>query len=80
MFSNSTFLHVCQQVLCQDYVRPGITEAEIKEMKAAFDLLDSDGVIPRGWNIREKPIYQGFDGDIVFWVCIRRMWVKLPFC
>ncbi|CAK9036784.1 unnamed protein product [Durusdinium trenchii] len=27
----------------QDYVRPGITEAEVREMKAAFDLLDADG-------------------------------------
>lgn len=27
----------------QDYVRPGVTEAEVKEMKAAFDLIDSDG-------------------------------------
>mmetsp|Transcript_26743 Transcript_26743/g.50281 ORF Transcript_26743/g.50281 Transcript_26743/m.50281 type:complete len:203 (+) Transcript_26743:42-650(+) len=27
----------------QDFIRPGITEAEILEMKAAFDMLDIDG-------------------------------------
>mmetsp|Transcript_73782 Transcript_73782/g.130320 ORF Transcript_73782/g.130320 Transcript_73782/m.130320 type:complete len:194 (+) Transcript_73782:112-693(+) len=28
----------------QDYIRPGVTEAEVIEMKASFDLLDSRGV------------------------------------
>ncbi|CAJ1374308.1 unnamed protein product [Effrenium voratum] len=34
---------VTQDFDLQDYVRPGITEAEIRAMKSSFDLIDADG-------------------------------------